>query len=721
MKLTRLRLRDLRRHADLVVEPAPGLTVIRGPNEAGKTTIQRAVELALYRRVTSADAEMRDIQRWGTREQDAPIVELDFETNGTKGHLVKAFRGAKGTVELTIGDEHTTDPAAVDARLAELTGIPNEKFFRSTASVRHHEVMELERDEANLRDRLQQSISGAGHGVSIARRRLDDAIKAMKASGPKNPGPLKRTEDERARLSEALQRGEEALARLERDRAEHVKAIARRQAADAAHGETREQFQQAEVAVGLANDRVQAEQRYERLRDAADLRAQVATLEQGHPSAVPLDELRRRVEELRTVEGTIAQCQAVLEAEGGVLEQPLPEPRWRRLYYIGILLVFAALVVIGGQAWARLLSILPGFAGAGIVTALGSLLAVVGALSVLIAYRRRATLETVLGSNQLHHAAIERRMRGRSDTEHKLLQAQARREQLLGGIGRETAVEAEALLSAEDEHVRRLQLLEARYSELMKGETVTDVARARDSAAAEVELKKAALLGMGELGSDPQGSRARIEARLRTQQLERETAMREEAATGERVEQNEVDAVDVATASEALAQATERLALLQRRQRVYELTLSALESAEAATMKKATAFLEQRMATDVGHITAGRYDRVQVLDELQINLWSPERGDWVPVAALSQGTIDQVYLAARIELVRLVTQDRQPPLVFDDPFVTYDDDRATRALEMLRGVATDHQILYLTTSDRYDAVADKVIVLPPPDEKPTKR
>jgi len=55
MKITRLRLRDVRRHHDLLVEPAPGLTVIRGPNEAGKTTIQRAVELALYRRVTSAD------------------------------------------------------------------------------------------------------------------------------------------------------------------------------------------------------------------------------------------------------------------------------------------------------------------------------------------------------------------------------------------------------------------------------------------------------------------------------------------------------------------------------------------------------------------------------------------------------------------------------------------------------------------------------------------
>jgi uncharacterized protein YhaN len=86
----------------------------------------------------------------------------------------------------------------------------------------------------------------------------------------------------------------------------------------------------------------------------------------------------------------------------------------------------------------------------------------------------------------------------------------------------------------------------------------------------------------------------------------------------------------------------------------------------------------------------------------------------VPVERLSQGTIDQVYLAARIELVRLVTQDRRPPLIFDDPFVTYDDERAARAVDMLRGLAADHQILYLTTSTRYDAVADKVIELPAP-------
>ena len=81
---------------------------------------------------------------------------------------------------------------------------------------------------------------------------------------------------------------------------------------------------------------------------------------------------------------------------------------------------------------------------------------------------------------------------------------------------------------------------------------------------------------------------------------------------------------------------------------------------------------------------------------------------------LSQGTLDVVYLAARLGLVRLVTGDRRPPLVFDDPFVTLDDERAARSLELLREVAADFQVVYLTTSSRYDQQADLVVELAGP-------
>ena len=46
--------------------------------------------------------------------------------------------------------------------------------------------------------------------------------------------------------------------------------------------------------------------------------------------------------------------------------------------------------------------------------------------------------------------------------------------------------------------------------------------------------------------------------------------------------------------------------------------------------------------------------------------------------------------------------------------MTLDDARATRALELLKEVAADFQVIYLTTSDRYDALADRVVALDGP-------
>ena len=67
MRITRLQLRNVRRHADLDLPLAPGLTVIRGPNESGKSTIQRALELALTRRVTSGSGDLDVMRSWASR------------------------------------------------------------------------------------------------------------------------------------------------------------------------------------------------------------------------------------------------------------------------------------------------------------------------------------------------------------------------------------------------------------------------------------------------------------------------------------------------------------------------------------------------------------------------------------------------------------------------------------------------------------------------------
>ena len=78
MRITRLQLRNTRRHADLDLDLAPGLTIIRGPNESGKSTIQRALELALTRRVTSGSGDVDGMRSWNAGEEDRPWVRLEF-------------------------------------------------------------------------------------------------------------------------------------------------------------------------------------------------------------------------------------------------------------------------------------------------------------------------------------------------------------------------------------------------------------------------------------------------------------------------------------------------------------------------------------------------------------------------------------------------------------------------------------------------------------------
>ncbi|MEA2537317.1 MAG: hypothetical protein QOF11_1551, partial [Chloroflexota bacterium] len=210
-------------------------------------------------------------------------------------------------------------------------------------------------------------------------------------------------------------------------------------------------------------------------------------------------------------------------------------------------------------------------------------------------------------------------------------------------------------------------------------------------------------------------ARQRFEAEVAVAQARLDGARTAQAKAQAQLDANPIDAEQLAGETERLALWREQLAALQRRARVYEAVLGGLERAIVSTMARATRFLERRMNAAVGQITDGRYRRVRIDDEtLAISVVSPEKGDWVDVRELSDGTLGKVYLAARLGLVRYATGDRRPPIVLDDPFVAFDDHHAARAFELLRELTVDHQVIYLTATDRYDPAADTVVELPGP-------
>ena len=274
----------------------------------------------------------------GRAAEARSVIPIEFEQDDEDGRkagtLEKSFRGAKGTVRLEFDGETITDPTLADQVLAELTGIPTEAFFRSTASVRHHELADLARDEAALRDRLQASISGADRGTSRARKKLDKALHELTTRGDKNPGRLKVAE-------EAVEQAAGRRRRRASSRSPSSSAIATRCPARASAG------RDAEAALAERRALLEKARQAERLiaeRTAAPRSATSGTARRSRStrrSRRSRRPIRRQprcpssahaVERLRALDGRIRELRALLSDEVERRRSTSrPEPTWRPL------------------------------------------------------------------------------------------------------------------------------------------------------------------------------------------------------------------------------------------------------------------------------------------------------------------------------------------------------------------------------------------------------
>lgn len=72
-----------------------------------------------------------------------------------------------------------------------------------------------------------------------------------------------------------------------------------------------------------------------------------------------------------------------------------------------------------------------------------------------------------------------------------------------------------------------------------------------------------------------------------------------------------------------------------------------------------------------------------------------------PLALLSQGTRDQLYLALRLGVADLVLPTPDAcPLILDDALLAFDDDRLAEALHLLTQLAAKRQVILFTCQHR---------------------
>ena len=175
MKINRLRVTELRqfRQPFELRDLQPGLNLFTGANEAGKSTLVRAIRAAFFERHRSTSVD--DLRPYGDSAA-TPVVELDFEIAGTPHKLLKSFLQKK-RCELQIGTRRLEGVDAED-HLAELLGF---QFALKGASREAHwgipGLLWIEQGSA-------QDVHGAvEHAADHLQRALNASLGEVAASG----------------------------------------------------------------------------------------------------------------------------------------------------------------------------------------------------------------------------------------------------------------------------------------------------------------------------------------------------------------------------------------------------------------------------------------------------------------------------------------------------------------------------------------------------------
>ena len=149
---------------------------------------------------------------------------------------------------------------------------------------------------------------------------------------------------------------------------------------------------------------------------------------------------------------------------------------------------------------------------------------------------------------------------------------------------------------------------------------------------------------------------------------------------------------------ENIADHERQIARFEHRLEIDNAVFNLLQEARNKALADLLGAIPDGVGSLLKRITAGRYQRVDG-EGFDLRVWSAEKGEKLDQDEMSSGSLDQFYLALRLEAIRSIFADDLPPLILDDPLVSCDPDRRGRIIEILEEHANFGQVIYLTCHD----------------------
>ena len=163
---------------------------------------------------------------------------------------------------------------------------------------------------------------------------------------------------------------------------------------------------------------------------------------------------------------------------------------------------------------------------------------------------------------------------------------------------------------------------------------------------------------------------------------------------------------DLAQVEEELVITEEEYQDLMKKNNSMMVVKQALEDAYEKMKNNVTPKYTNGLSENIARISDGKYNKVSINDEtgMMVELQS---GEYVPADKLSLGTVDQLYLSLRLSMNTEVSSENMP-IILDEAFAYYDDERLENILKYLADNYGNKQIIILTCTNREENIFSKL-------------
>lgn len=134
------------------------------------------------------------------------------------------------------------------------------------------------------------------------------------------------------------------------------------------------------------------------------------------------------------------------------------------------------------------------------------------------------------------------------------------------------------------------------------------------------------------------------------------------------------------------------------------LAIERIQRLSGAIYRETGEEFSRRVSALLVQMTGGRYSSISLDERMDVNINTPDR--LLKITQVSFGTMNQIYFALRIAAGELLSGGKNLPLLLDEPFAMYDDERLKDALAFLAG--SGRQTLLFTCQSREKLLAGKL-------------